>query len=45
VVFLFLGKKFKKNRKSPGAGSTATTKTVVTKGVSPDQKYQPVPNV
>ncbi|CAM4743026.1 unnamed protein product [Rotaria magnacalcarata] len=39
----FLGKKFKKTKKSP-AGTT-TTKAVVSKGVSPDPKYQPVPNV
>ncbi len=45
IVFLVLGKKFKKNKKSPAAGPTTTTKAVVTKGVSPDQKYQPVPNV
>ena len=45
ILFLVLGKKFKKNRNSPGAGTTTTTKAVVTKGVSPDQKYQPVPNV
>jgi hypothetical protein len=45
IVFLILGKKFKNNKKSTSTGTTTTTKSVVTKGVSPDQKYQPVPNV
>jgi len=44
IVFIVLGK-YKKNKRSTPAGTTTTTKTVVTKGVSPDQKYQPVPNV
>ncbi|CAF3496892.1 unnamed protein product [Rotaria sordida] len=39
-----LGKKFKK-KPATSAGSTGTTKAVVTKGISPDPKYQPVPNV
>jgi len=46
IVFLVIGKKFKKNKRSPpAAGATTTTKTVVTKNISPDPKYQPVPNV
>ncbi len=45
IVFFVIGKKFKKNKRSPAAGTTTTTKAVVTKGVSQDPKYQPVPNV
>lgn len=44
IVFFVLGKRFKQNPK-PSTGSSTTTKAVVTKGVSPEQKYQPVPNV
>lgn len=42
IVFFVLGKK---KPRSPATGTSTTTKNVVTKGVSPDQKYQPVPNV
>ncbi|CAF0791243.1 unnamed protein product [Rotaria sordida] len=44
LIFVVLGKKFKK-KPATSAGSTGTTKAVVTKGISPDPKYQPVPNV
>jgi hypothetical protein len=43
IVFL-LAKKFNKKKSTP-AGSSTTTKAVVTKGVSPDSKYHQVPNV
>lgn len=43
VCFVF-GKRFKKNKRTP-TGTTTTTKAVVTKGISQEQKYQPVPNV
>jgi mannose/fructose/N-acetylgalactosamine-specific phosphotransferase system component IIC len=42
VVFLVLGKKFKKNQRSKPPGSTAATKSVVTKDVSPGTRYEPV---
>jgi hypothetical protein len=46
LLCVILGKKFKKNKKSaPAGGSTTTTRQVVTKGISADPKYQPVPNV
>jgi hypothetical protein len=45
IVFLVLGKKFKKNPRSPPAGTTTTAKAAVTKNISGDPKYQPVPNV
>lgn len=46
AIFFVISKKFKKNqRTTTSPGSTTTTKAVVTKGVSPDPKYQPVPNV
>jgi len=42
IVFLVLGKKFKKNKRSTPAGAATTT----TKAAgSQDPKYQPVPNV
>ncbi|CAF0973697.1 unnamed protein product [Adineta steineri] len=45
VLFLVFGKKLKNKKRTPPAGSTTTTKAVVTKGISPDPKYQPVPNI
>ncbi|CAF3626026.1 unnamed protein product [Rotaria sp. Silwood1] len=46
ILCVVFGKKFKKTKKTPAtAGTTGTTKAVVTKGISPDPKYQPVPNV
>jgi len=46
AIFFLVSKKFKKNPRTTGtSGSTTTTKAAVTKGVSPDPKYQPVPNV
>jgi flagellar basal body-associated protein FliL len=45
VLFLVFGKKFKKKSGSPQAGTTTTTKAAVTKNISADPKYQPVPNV
>jgi hypothetical protein len=44
-LFLILGKKFKKNKRTTTTGTTTTTKAVVTKGVSPDQRYQQLPTV
>lgn len=34
-----------KNKRTQETGTTSTTKSVVTKGISTDQRYQPVPNV
>jgi hypothetical protein len=45
IVFLVVGKKFKKNKRSTPAGAPPGPKSVVTKTGSPDPKYQPVPNV
>ncbi|CAF2586960.1 unnamed protein product [Rotaria sp. Silwood2] len=46
ILILVVGKKFKTTKKpSTGSGSTTATKAVVTKGISPDPKYQPVPSV
>lgn len=44
LLFCFLGKRGKKGP-NKGSGTTTTTKSVVTKGISTDQRYQPVPNV
>ena len=43
IVFLVLGKKFKKNKRSTQGGASTTAKGGVTKGSS-DPKYQPVLN-
>ncbi|CAF1676712.1 unnamed protein product, partial [Adineta ricciae] len=45
ILFFLFGKKFKKNKRPTATGTSTTTKTVVNKDVSPNPKYQPVPNV
>jgi ABC-type Zn uptake system ZnuABC Zn-binding protein ZnuA len=45
LVFCFLARKKKNKKSQPSAGTTTTPKGVVTKNVSADPKYQPVPNV
>ncbi|CAF3524787.1 unnamed protein product [Rotaria sp. Silwood1] len=44
LIFIFFGKKFKKNKRSR-SGTITTSKDVEIKGTSPYSEYQPVPNV
>ncbi|CAF2755860.1 unnamed protein product [Rotaria sp. Silwood2] len=44
LLFIILGKKFKKNTRSITTRSTTTTKEVELRDMSPNPTYQPVPN-
>ncbi|CAF1662094.1 unnamed protein product [Adineta ricciae] len=45
LLFLIIGKKFKKNKGTQGSRSTTTTKSVVTSNVAAGGRYEPVRNV
>jgi hypothetical protein len=46
LLFMIIGKKFKKNKRAQAAPTSSTTTTTgagVTKGISPKSEYSPVP--
>jgi len=43
IVFMIIGKRFKKNKRSTSAGATGTSKSVAAKPGTPDPKYSAVP--
>jgi len=44
LIFIIVGKKFKKNKRTPAAVTTSTTAGAgVVKGISPKSEYSPVP--
>jgi mannose/fructose/N-acetylgalactosamine-specific phosphotransferase system component IIC len=44
VVYMIIGKRFKKNKRAPPAATTTTTtQAAATRGISPKQEYSPVP--
>ncbi|CAF1359403.1 unnamed protein product [Adineta ricciae] len=45
LLFLIIGKKFNKNKRTQASGSTTTTKSVVTSNVAAGGRYEPVRNV